>query len=233
MQIYPELLDLPDQLVGDRVMLRPYRPGDGAAFFAAVDRHRGELGTWLGWVDQHKTPDDGEAYVRRMRSKWIDRSALIFGIWSKDGCEYFGGTGFHGFNWAVPCFELGYFLHAGARGNGYAAEAVKLVTQFGFESLSAHRIWAKLRRAECAQRARPRTQRIHLRSASAQRRPQPSRRAARHADLRSYGASLMQTPVSAIKCDTLFKLCHNVESTIQLKVNCHETPRRARITRQL
>lgn len=138
----PELLDLPHQLAGDRVLLRPYRPGDGAEFFAAIDRHRDELKTFLGWIDQHQTPADSEAYARRFHAKWHDRSSLIFGIWSADGAEFFGGTGFHGLDWSVPSFEIGYFLHPGARGRGHGAEAVALVTKFGFESLGARRIWA-------------------------------------------------------------------------------------------
>ena len=139
---YPELIDLPDQLAGERVLLRPYRAGDGAAFFKAVDAHREDLAQWVGWVDQYKTPEDAEAYVRRMHSKWIARSALIVGIWSKDGREYYGGTGFHGFDWKVPAFELGYFLHREARGHGYGVEAVRLVVDLAFRWLAASRIWA-------------------------------------------------------------------------------------------
>jgi len=139
---YPELVELPDQLLGERVLLRPYRAGDGPAFFAAVDRHRADLAEWVHWVDQYQTPDDAEAYVRRMHSKWIARSALIVGIWSKDGREYYGGTGFHGFDWKVPSFELGYFLHKDARGRGYGGEAVSLVVDMAFRCLAARRIWA-------------------------------------------------------------------------------------------
>ena len=112
----PELLDLPAALAGSKVMLRPYRAGDGAAFFAAVDADREALGKWVGWVDQHRTREDAEAYVRRMHAKWQDRSALIMGIWSQDGREYFGGIGFHGLDWAVPSLELGYFLRSSAYG---------------------------------------------------------------------------------------------------------------------
>ena len=139
---YPELIDLPDQLIGERVTLRPYRAGDGAAFFNAVDTHREDLAEWVGWVDQYKTPEDAEAYVRRMHSKWIARSALIVGIWSEDGREYYGGTGFHGFDWKVPAFELGYFLHKDARGHGYGVDAVRLVVDLAFRWLSAKRVWA-------------------------------------------------------------------------------------------
>ena len=141
-QLRPELLNLPDSLVGQRVLLRPYRATDGAAFFSSVDRERDDLATWVGWVDQYKTVEDAEAYVRRMESKWIARTALILGIWSHDGTEHYGGTGFHGFDWDVPSFELGYFLKKDARGHGYGAEAVSLVIDFAFEHLAAKRIWA-------------------------------------------------------------------------------------------
>jgi ribosomal-protein-serine acetyltransferase len=139
--IQPELLALPDELRGERIVLRPYRHGDGATFFAAVDRHREELKTWVAWVDRYRTPDDAEAYVRRMAGKWLTREALIVGIWTLDG-EYCGGTGFHGFDWSVPSLELGYFLHRDARGRGYGAEAVRLVTEWGRHGLGARRIWA-------------------------------------------------------------------------------------------
>ena len=73
----PELLDLPSQMSGDKVLLRPYRTGDGPAFFESVEEDRNDLATWVGWVDQYKSVDDAEAYVRRMQSKWIARSAMI------------------------------------------------------------------------------------------------------------------------------------------------------------
>lgn len=139
---HPELIDLPERFEGERVMLRPYRAGDGAALFAAIDGHRDELKQWMGWVDTHQTVDDSEAYVRRMQSKWIARSALMVGIWSKDGAEFYGGTGYHGFDWDVPSLELGYFLLQDARGKGYGVDAVRVVVDLAFQYLSARRIWA-------------------------------------------------------------------------------------------
>ena len=138
----PELLDLPDRLVGDRLLLRPYRTGDGPSFFNSVDEDREDLAKWIGWVDQYKTVRDAEAYARRMQSQWIARSALVVGIFSRDGTEHYGGTGYHGFDWKVPSFELGYFLKKSARGKGYGIEAVALVIDFAFQHLNARRIWA-------------------------------------------------------------------------------------------
>ena len=135
------MIELPDQLRGERVLLRPYRPGDGAALFAALDANREELKTWLSWIDNHRTVDDSEAYVRQMAGRWLAREMLIVSIWDQDG-QYCGGTGFHGCNWKVPSFELGFFLHPGARGQGYATEAVNLLTAWARKDLQARRVWA-------------------------------------------------------------------------------------------
>ena len=63
---HPELLDLPQALRTPRLIVRAYRDGDGASLFAAIQRSRAHLTQWMGWVDNFKTIDDQEAYVRRM-----------------------------------------------------------------------------------------------------------------------------------------------------------------------
>ncbi|HUL65507.1 MAG TPA: GNAT family N-acetyltransferase [Burkholderiaceae bacterium] len=127
-------------------MLRPYRPGDGKALFTAIDANREDLKSWLAWVDEHRTVDDSEAYVRTMAGRWVAREALILAIWDGGG-DYCGGAGFHGFDWRVPSFELGYFLQPGARGRGFATEAVNLLTSWARKELNARRIWASCDRA--------------------------------------------------------------------------------------
>ena len=137
----PRLLALPDRFETDKFVLRAYRSGDGAAFLAAVDEDRQELSRWLGWVDQHKTIDDAEAYVRNMAGHWITRESLILGIFSKDEKTLYGGTGFHGFDWKVPSLEIGWFLRKSARGQGVAAEAVRLCCELAFDHIGANRVW--------------------------------------------------------------------------------------------
>jgi ribosomal-protein-serine acetyltransferase len=132
---------LPGELRGEQIVLRPYQAGDGKALFAAIDANREELKSWLAWIDEHRTVDDSEAYVRRMAGRWVAREALIFAIWNSAG-EFCGGTGFHGFDWRVPSFELGYFLQPKARGRGFATEAVNLLAVWARKDLKARRIWA-------------------------------------------------------------------------------------------
>jgi len=142
---HPRLVDLPLAIEGERATLRPYAPGDGARFFAAIDEDRADLDQWMAWpATQHKTIDEAESYVRNMAGKWLTREALIMGIFSKDGQTLYGGTGFHGFDWKVPSLEIGWFLRKSARGQGIAIEAIGLCCQLAFEHVGANRIWGTI-----------------------------------------------------------------------------------------
>lgn len=141
----PRLLNLPLRLEGERVLLRPYAPGDGGRFFAAIDEDRADLGQWMAWpATQHLNVGDAESYVRNMAGKWLTREALILGIFSKDGQTLYGGTGFHGFDWRVPSLEIGWFLRKSARGQGLATEAIRLACRLAFEHVGANRVWGSV-----------------------------------------------------------------------------------------
>ena len=137
----PELLDLPDHIVGPRVLLRAYRPDDDAPVFAALQAHREELMQWMSWPSLHQTVQDTASYVRRMAARFALREVLVMGIWERAGGAYLGGTGFHAPQWNVPRAEIGYFLLPPARGRGYATEALKLVIDYGFRHAGFNRIW--------------------------------------------------------------------------------------------
>ena len=137
----PRLVELPDRFETDSFVLRPYRAGDGAAFFTAVEEDRAELAQWLAWTGQYKSGEDAEAYVRNMAGRWITRESLIMGIFSKDEKTIYGGTGFHGFDWKVPSLEIGWFLRKSARGQGIGSGAVRLCCKLAFEHIGANRVW--------------------------------------------------------------------------------------------
>jgi RimJ/RimL family protein N-acetyltransferase len=137
----PRLLELPDRFETERFIMRPYRAGDGHAFFEAVDEDRVDLAEWVGWVGNYATVDDAEAYVRNMAGRWVTREGLILGIFSKDEKTLYGGTGFHGFDWKVPSLEIGWFLRKSARGQGLGATAVELCCKLAFEQMGANRVW--------------------------------------------------------------------------------------------
>jgi len=141
LSIDPILLELPDELLGEQVLVRPYRAGDGPAVFEAVNESREHLRRWMPWVDTHVTAADSEAFVRRSQASWINRTELIVGIWDRDGRRLFGSSGLHCRDWEIPCFEVGYWLRRSAEGHGYVSETVRLLTRFAFEILGANRVF--------------------------------------------------------------------------------------------
>lgn len=139
-KVVPILIDLPTELVGERVIVRPYRTGDGQALWEAVDESREHIVPWLPWGDTHKSPADSEALVRQFQSRWLLREDLALAIWDRQGGRYLGGTGLHRIDWETPSFEIGYWLRKSATGQGFMTEAVRLVTQMAFKTLGAQRV---------------------------------------------------------------------------------------------
>ena len=136
----PILRDLPDELIGERILIRPPRPGDGAAIFEAVEESREQIGPWLPWVEKTLTVSDGEEAARRGAARWLLREDLMVGLWESGTGRYLGGSGLHRMDWAVPSFEIGYWLRVSAWGQGYVTEAVQMLCRFAFETLGANRV---------------------------------------------------------------------------------------------
>ena len=138
--IKPLLLDVPSELAGERIVLRPFRDEDAPALWNAVDASREHLKRWMPWVNDHNSLDFSREYVRRMQARWILREDMPMGIWRKSDGTFLGATGLHRFDWAVPAMEIGYWLCPEAEGHGYTTEAVKLIAPFAFRHLHAERV---------------------------------------------------------------------------------------------
>jgi RimJ/RimL family protein N-acetyltransferase len=132
---------LPDELVGERIVLRPYTLANAPALFEAVDQSRERLRLWMEWVDGHADLAYSEDYCRRMAAQWAERSVLLLGIWHRETGRYLGGTGLHDCDWSVPSFGTGYWIRDGEVGKGYVEEAVRLQVRFAFDVLGAERLW--------------------------------------------------------------------------------------------
>ena len=157
MEILPKpiLRDLPDTLTGPRVLLRPVRPGDGAAIYEAVEESRAEIGPWLPWVEKTQSAEDSEEYARQEAALWLTREELAVGIWDHATGWFLGGSGLIRIDWAVPAFEIGYWLRTSAWGQGYACETVQVLCQFAFGTLGANRVEIRLDPQNARSRAVP------------------------------------------------------------------------------
>jgi ribosomal-protein-serine acetyltransferase len=135
------LLPIPLAIEGERVIVRNYRDEDAQQIFDAVEESRVSLKRWMPWVDEVKAVDDRLVYVKRMQARFLTQSEdIAYGIFEKASGRYVGGTGLHRINWGVPSFEIGYWLRASAHGQGYCADAARLLTTAAFETLGAARV---------------------------------------------------------------------------------------------
>lgn len=143
MAVEPLLLEFPDELLGPRVCVRPYRPGDGAQMFEAVQESLAELRPWMVWADNHAKPEDSELTIRRIRAKWDSREDLGLGIFDRETGRFLGGSGLHRLDWNIPSGEIGYWMRTSEVGKGYVTESTRVLTDFAFGILRMRRVFIR------------------------------------------------------------------------------------------
>ncbi len=139
--IQQALVDLPDELLGPRLTVRPYREDDAPALWEAVEESRGgPLGDWMPWVNEYRAPEDALATIRRLRARWLLREDLVTAIFERATGRFLGGSGLTRIDWTIRRFEIGYWLRTSAIGHGYVTETVQLLTRLAFDQLEANRV---------------------------------------------------------------------------------------------
>ena len=140
----PLLIEVPERIETERLVLRVPRRGDGAAVNAAVAATQDELAPWLPWAGAMPSIDESEAQCRRQHAKFMLREDIVLLMFERlpGGGEgaLVGGTGLHRIDWALRRFEIGYWRRAGCEGRGLATEAVAAVSRMAFDALAARRV---------------------------------------------------------------------------------------------
>jgi RimJ/RimL family protein N-acetyltransferase len=138
---YRSLVPLFEELRGDLVLVRSYRPEDAPRLFEAVAESRDHLRLWMPWADSHQTVEESLDWINHVRADWTTRTNMTCGIFdAADPSRYLGGTGLHPRDWSVPSFAIGYWIRPTAAGRGYVTEAVNLLTAFALDVLGAKRV---------------------------------------------------------------------------------------------
>ncbi len=136
----PILIDLPEYIEGQRVVLRAPRPGDGPVLNETIMESWDSLHTWLHWAKKLPTVEESEETARRLHASFCAREDLSFFIFLNDRRTLLGGTGLHRIDWSVPRFEIGYWGRTAFEGRGYMSEAVRTLADFAFTHLGALRV---------------------------------------------------------------------------------------------
>ncbi len=136
------LYTLPDQLETERLILRPYRAGDGAAYYEVCQRNREHLLPFEAGnpaLDVY-TLEQAEILVRHFAAEWAARNALFVGAWEKTTGSFAAQVYIGPVDWELPEFEIGYFVDVAHQGQGFVTEAVKAVLGWLFGDMRAHRV---------------------------------------------------------------------------------------------
>jgi hypothetical protein len=118
----PVMIDVPEELDGPRVRLRPLRADDALAVWEAIEESRAHLAPWVSWVHDLHSLDDQRATIARLWARWVLRESLTVGIFDRATGRYLGGSGLHRIDWSVRAFEIGYWIRATAQGRGMWAK---------------------------------------------------------------------------------------------------------------
>ncbi|MQA33235.1 GNAT family N-acetyltransferase [Modestobacter roseus] len=131
-------IDLTTEVVRtERLVLRPYRPDDVDAVLAACQDP--DIGRWIPAVGPAYGRDDAVAWVtREAPAERAAGTGLTVAI-EADG-EFVGSTGVHRIGQHPLGPEVGYWIAAGARGRGYAAEAAHAMAEWAL-GLGASRVY--------------------------------------------------------------------------------------------
>jgi ribosomal-protein-serine acetyltransferase len=138
--MYALLLDIPETLETERLLLRAPRAGDGPLVSAAVSESLDSLQPWMPWADHAPTPQESESVARRMAVDFARRESLSYRLIRRSDGLYVGMCSLFQFNWGIPSGEIGYWVRASAQGQGYITEAVRRLTAFAFDELKLERI---------------------------------------------------------------------------------------------
>lgn len=96
-------------------------------------------------VPVNYTIEHAEFFVREKSPKsFLEKSELAFAIEYGNGDEksFAGVISFHSMDLPDLVAEIGYWIAAGSRRNGVGSTAVRMLTNFGFESMGFERIEA-------------------------------------------------------------------------------------------
>ncbi len=126
------------RLMGDKVLLREYRPDDAAAIRAwANDMETIRYLSSRYWMPQ--TQADAADFVDHAMRAGVNGAYFV--IAAREDERYLGQVDLFTINWRLRSAEMGIVMGAEAlRGQGFGTEAVRLLLAYAFDMLGLERV---------------------------------------------------------------------------------------------
>lgn len=142
--INPIQINIPEEFMSERLLIRTPRPGDGAEFNAAIRESFSELSRWLDWADHVPEVEETERNAVAAYERYKAKTDFRFLLFLRGTMTIVGACGLHSVDWTVPKFEIGYWVRSSHAGQGYITEAVNATAGFAFKVMGAKRVWMRI-----------------------------------------------------------------------------------------
>jgi len=127
-------------IIGSKVKLRKYALSDIKSLSHNINDE--EIARWTIRIPYPYKRSDAEKFINQAQDNFRKKTAYNLAITEKDGDEVIGGIGLSNLDWEDRKAELGYWLGRHYWGRGFTTEAVSLFTNYAFNNLKLHRIYA-------------------------------------------------------------------------------------------
>ena len=116
-----------------RLVVRCWQPADAPLLQAAHEASWAHLTPWMPWARGKPTDLEGAiALTRRWRGAFDLGRDFVYGVFSPDEREVWGGSGLHT-RAGEGAREIGYWIHVDQINRGLATELAGALTRVGFE----------------------------------------------------------------------------------------------------
>lgn len=126
----------------ERLIIRPPKSEDTKPVNLAINQSLNELSRWMPWASDPSL-EATEDFIKCGIQSWKEHKPKVLPmiIELKSTGEIISASGFNEkSNFAVPMFEIGYWINTKFAGNGFITEAITAITRFAFEHFSAVRV---------------------------------------------------------------------------------------------
>lgn len=134
------LLNVPEVVETERLVLEATRPDHGAAIHAAVVESHAQLRPWMPWAKDLQSAEETEGHCRVMQARWHAREEIDYCFVRRSDHMLVGKGGLHTIDWSLPRFEIGYWIRTSCARQGLATEGAAALAQMARRALGAVRL---------------------------------------------------------------------------------------------
>jgi RimJ/RimL family protein N-acetyltransferase len=120
----------PEEWRDGELLLRSYRPGDGAELNRATQFSQQHLRPWMPWASPDTTVEDSETFVRRARARWLLGEEWGVAVWRGDRLVASSGFMLRGRPLADGTAEIGMWVRADEAGKGLGTRVLRAMVDW-------------------------------------------------------------------------------------------------------